>query len=111
MHIEAEDSRTESRQQIRDEHTTRTYQMFQPDTYIYKGVHIHQQMESADMHKVASHGTPPVTGQVSGPKSAPQFSKASVEGSKIPAPVAAISMKTRILMSIRTGVAMNPFRG
>ena len=63
MHIEAEDSRTESRQQIRDEHTTRTYQMFQPDTYIYKGVHIHQQMESADMHKVAGHGTPPVTGQ------------------------------------------------
>ena len=85
--------------------------MFQPDTYIYKGVHIHQQMESADMHKVAGHGTPPVTGQGERTEVGAPVQQGQCEGSRIPAPVAAISMKTRILMSIRTGVAMNPFRG
>ena len=49
--------------------------------------------------------------RVSGPKSAPHFSKASVEGSRIPTPKATIKIKIRRLRSIRIGVAINPFRG
>ena len=49
--------------------------------------------------------------RVSGPKSAPHFSSDRVEGDIIPTPEAIITMNTRILMSIRMGVAINPLRG
>ena len=49
--------------------------------------------------------------RVSGPKSAPHFSSDRVEGDIIPTPEAIITMNTRILMSIRMGVAINPLWG
>ena len=49
--------------------------------------------------------------RVSGPKSAPHFNSANVLGSKTPTPEATIRINTRMLMSIRIGVAINPLRG
>lgn len=68
-------------------------------------------MESSDMYEVASHCAPPVTGESQRSKSAPHFSSDRVEGDIIPTPEAIITMNTRILMSIRMGVAINPLQG
>ena len=49
--------------------------------------------------------------RVSGPKSAPHFSSDKVEGDMISTPDAIITINTRMLRSIRIGVAIKPLRG